>query len=848
MMTLLVIIGFLLAPQVYAEPMSLYDTIKTMVELESQTTEAELAVQRFAVGIYYDFVVQTRSSSDNTVPFEMENEDYVDYALQERYEQMCGDQEDRNNDRAPCHQAQEVLREIVERNAWVRTLGRDLQAITSGYEAGIDGYPGKSIDIMSKFAGINHIWRATNDPFVTPILEKLTKARPWPELERDAIRQKAAAIESAIEALEKTYKGKKDRTELTAAMWRYRHGVRYVKDHEGQQCENRWCAIEEAMEALLESIQKDPVDTSADEQVIYPSYINKEKNIVIWMRHDDIGLQWYLPIEPMQATLYSPDYEDCIEKGDIRSCYEKYTDALVRGGTYPSKLGEGLEAKQLSLMGGGTVSTDTTRQHNAVVQEPGLNDGICSHPFSKRGYLCRTIQSESCTVTSDLQDQLKQAGTGGIVLTRCEPEQYKDAIATRTSGSDICDIGGWREQLENPEAQSVIPYDTPEKQDDMLPPPCARCVVDVECSDSCDAAQTSVRTRNGVIDICMPNNPQGKGEAYYTLMHEMTHAMQLCGQSNVESQKRIDTVQGCCAMEREGYLVQCKLMALDGILERAGVSIDACASYYANTSCSAYGDNACTSGGMDTNTIIQQINDARDAMADQLDVPSTCAEALEHPRVKAIRNSLPASCEPGCQLQYANTIGNNLCYTGQCIEETHERARDIPGRIGLTTLSQSFPWDACENEDPQIGALEVPSALTGPVFPSYQPERIVQELDQELCQINGLPASTPPIICGFDPIKRLGLPPISLVQSATDLALQPQEYDATGLNIQFAASAIASRETADMFAQYLRPAAQNFADLLSTIYDIFNEIGEMPFPSTMCPRFAGENFSCNDLQ
>lgn len=912
-MHLLISIGLLVVPNVSAQ-VPIYDTIKQMVEYETAATETEIAIQRFALGVYYDFVVLTNKQNGNeveSVPFEMEKEEYVDYSIQTQIERMCGTQANGLNDYFACTKAQAILRNLVDQSTWLRALGRDLQAIASGYEAGIDGYPGKPIDIMAKFAGINHIWKAANDPFVTPILEKLTRARPWPHDESDNIEAKADEIVNEIKNLEIEWQEKKDRTELSAAMWRYRHGVEYVKDHEGEDCEQanydldgyldclqeggsqescsaiwegsksdpsmvllqlRWCPIEQKMEELIDLIQKDDVDVSPDEQVVYPSYINQEENIVIWMRSDDVGLQWYLPMEPVQATLFHPDYGDCIESGDIRGCAEQYKEFIIRGGKYPSKLGDEERSQQPSLMGGGDVHTipedaeeADIRKNNAVVLEPELGDGICSHPFSKRGYLCRTIESTACDVTAEQEDQLKQAGTGGIVLTRCEPERFKAEVAMRTSGSDVCDIGGWREELENPEAQSILPEDTPEKQPDMLPPPCARCVVDIECKDECVPGDSSVarsdpEARNGVYDICVPNNPPNH-MVYYLMMHEMTHAMQNCGQSNLESMERtgisVEKEQGvknCCSLEREAYFVQCKLLALDGVLEHAGITIDQCASTFANFSCSDYDDNpdddnyVCTTDNVNPNELFTKMNESLGELADTLDLPETCTEALNHPRVKAVRNSLPASCEPGCMQAYANTIGNNLCYAGQCIEETHERSRDIAGRIGLTTVSESFPWDSCELDDPQIGAFEAPPAITGPKFPTYRPQQIVRLLDMELCQINGLPASTPPVLCAFDPVKRLGLPPISLIESVSDLQLQPDQYDATGLGIQYSASAIASRITSDMFRLYMQPASQHFADLVNTMYDMFDQISELKFPKTMCPRFVDEGFSCEDLE
>lgn len=908
MIALLITIGIAFLPSAQAQ-LPIYDTIKEKVELETNTEKTELAIQRFTLGIYYDAPLNTLDNNKNPIRFDMEKEEFVDYSLQNDLEEMCGKNDEQSTMYIVCIQVQDKLKTVAERNSWLRSLGRDLQAITSGYEAGVDGYPGKAVDVIAKLPGINYLWRATNDPFITPILETLTRARPWPQGYADEVKEKAKAVISELDDLKDTWQDKEDDSEFTAAIWRYRHGVRYVKNAEGEDCEEenekldeyitclqenddpdyceatygdnkpdpsmimlqrRWCDLEEKMEDLIEVLERDNVDVASDEQVIYPTYTDKPKNAAIWMRHDDVGLQWYLPLEPVQATLFHPKYAECIDDGtDIATCAERFSEYLIRGGRYPAKLGEDERVQQPNLTGGGDVPAlpddveeDEIRRRNAIVPEPELGKGICSHPFAKRGYLCRSIESEACDITQQQEEGLRRIGTGGIVLTRCEPERFHGDTARTTSGPNVCGVGGWREYV----SQNIV-RDTPQKQPDMVPPACANCWIDVECKEECvqgdnSLAKTEYAKRNGnVIEVCIPNNPQPKGEAYYLLMHELIHAQQICHESNLDSYKRVgltlpsyEKAQACCAAEREAYLTQCKLMALDGILEKAGISIDQCASAYTNFSCSAHdqdpSDNeyVCTNDGVNYNAISARINEVRVEMADELDLPTTCAQALEHPRIQAIYNSLIPSCNPACAVEYQNTIGNNLCYAAQCIEETHEFARDIPGRVGLTELSQSFPWDACSNPDPEIGAFEVPAALTGPKFPPYRPEELLQQLDIALCQINGLPALSPPILCGFDPLSRLALPVTTQAENAISLLEGPREYNAAALSIQRAASAVGSRVATDMFTQYMRPAARSFADLLSTMYDVFEQVGDISFPDTMCPRYAGEYFSCQQLQ
>ncbi len=873
MIRILFLIGSLLLPVAYAQEETLYLKIKHAVELESQTKETELPLQRFALGVYYDHPVLTSTEEGTTVEFEMEKEEYIDSALLALPWQICADQKDRKNDFATCFQVQNVLQQIVKRTLWHRKLGRDLQSIASGYENGIDGYPGKSVNIIGKIASIAHLWSAANDPYVTPIVQSLTRARPWPEGKQDAIELTAEEIIDMLFAMKRTWNKKEDTTEMTAALWRYRHGVSTVIAREGdceeaeQRRSKRSCALEEKMDVLLNLLRTDIGETGDIGEVLFPSYFDTKRNIYVWMRSDDVGLQSFIPLDPVQDALTPPEFDDCVEAGTaIRTCYDTYKDMIVRGGMYPSKVGAGLRSEQphlgVSVAGEGSPGAseedfEENMRRNSVIEEPGETEGICSHPFGKRGYLCRSVVRESCDLTDPERQQLAEAGTNGIVLTRCQPERFKDDIDRTTSGPDICGRGGWRETV-----QENLVEDTPERQPDMLPNACAACAIDVVCSDQCDPDRpSSYRRKNGVIEICLPNISDAAGKTYYTLVRELVRAQQACNESAYDTQKRTGAIDpekkdpaACCAAERPASFAQCTLMAGDGILEQAGISIDQCAGAFANIGCAAHDDNpndddyVCTNDGVDPESIADAIDDALVAPGRTLNLPLTCSESIKNPRIQAMYNSLPLVCRPGCPSQYQNTVGNNLCFTGQCLEESFEWSRIIPGRMGVTTIDEDFPWDACVLTDPNLGRFEVPPALTGPKLPLYRPALLMQELDKALCQLNGLPSLSPPILCAFDPAIRIGLPPLSLIESALDIASQGKKLDETGFSIESAASAIGSRVATDMLTQYLRPAAGNFADLLGSLQRILSRVGELQFPTTMCPRYTANPLFCSTLQ
>ena len=124
------------------------------------------------------------------------------------------------------------------------------------------------------------------------------------------------------------------------------------------------------------------------------------------MRYDDVGLQLYIPLEPMQAALYHPDYGDCLDSDlSAKDCFDTFSDFIMRGGTYPNKQGEDQKDDQpsLGIDGSGQSSSSSSanstniesQNDHAVVPEPKEGEGICSHPLGKRVYRGRRIEYEA---------------------------------------------------------------------------------------------------------------------------------------------------------------------------------------------------------------------------------------------------------------------------------------------------------------------------------------------------------------------------------------------------------------------------------------------------------------------
>lgn len=889
MLRTLFLIGILLftrpayAQEQEEEPDTLYKRIRAAVERETDLSKTELATQRFAAGAYYHHPIEsstkTETGQESYGTFVVNEKEVAD-AVKKDVMSLCGNDHHRME---ACGRAQGTLEVLVERAAWVRGLGRRLQAVASGYEGAMYGYPGSPIDIAIRLSSIGAIWRAGNDPFIQPIVESFLRAAPLPDRDftENEVKELIGKMEDKLVRKKDGPNGekKKDDTEFVAAVWRYRNGVKYVQNREGT-CnpqalaqnpertyqERRYCDpdtvdVEAELLAILAPVQS-WVQNSLEpkkqthEQIIFPSIVDKKKNITVWIRDDDIGLQWYIATEPVQPALFIPPFIDCIEGGTAtKDCSEMFENAIIRGGNYPEP-----------------VPQDGS---GSRVPEPKNGEGLCSHPFARRGYLCRSVESENCGLIAEDSKKIDDDDIKDIVLAGCEPERFRNEVSRRLSGSDVCGIGGWRSTVDENTVK-----DTPEWQDDMKPNKCSPCAIDVKCDTACDGetdmAFTKLARNKGVVRICMPASFDATGNLEYLLAHEMVHAQQICQMSELQSYERFGIFEkdsngdgqmdaeeakkaaaACCATERESYFAQCKMMAMDGILDLAGIGIDQCASVYANFSCAQYvppnatGNDVypCSTDGINPVDMRKKLDKVVLDNKDRLKLPSKCADLINAPtaRIKAIYDSLPLTCAAGCQSRYANTIGNNLCYTAQCVEQTYEFQRPIPGRTTLTTTDQSFPWDSCELPDPQIAAVADPPAFTGPKLPPYRPAELLQALDMALCQLNGLPARTPPVICGFDGNRRISLPLQRGIESVTSLTMQPAEYAAAHFGLEEAAGSIGAMRVSDMFALYLTPAARQFGDILNVAKSTLATIGSTKFPSTMCPRQADRNV-CNLLK
>ncbi len=729
-----------------------------------------------------------------------------------------------------CDALTSEITSIANGTNWIRALGRDLQIIASSYELGIDGYPGRKINVATRMPSIIKIWQSDTDKLQSPIIETQLRGASFPDTVTNGSGP-LADLRASLRGLQNN-DTLNDGEEFTAAVWRYRHGFESILYYNGacdpsnslgdgtelQTLRMRWCDVENALEAILQEIQQMTFDPplTRNEHVIFPIYTFPDLNVSVWASQKDVGLQWGLPLEPVLPSL------DC---SNSSAAPPECVNGAILGGKYPDP-----------------------------PPEPGLNEGICSHFFGQRGYLCRSIRSSDCRESTDIGGgSSSDDEPNTITLTSCEPQLFDSYVADTTFGTDICEIGGWRTDP----YISTVP-DTPEKQDGsdgspaIEPNECSNCAVDIYCADNCGRgtrlAITNPKNDNGVIEICIPNELGEAGFADYVLIHELVHAQQLCGQP--PGQNTFDTMftgtEQCCANEREAYHAQCAALAEDGVLPTLGIDIEVCSSILSNNSCAPTDrvgnitSMICTpSVSVDElNTINAMIFQFTETYANELGVNLSCEDAINNMdgRAKKMINSLPMICSPECQATYENTIGNNLCYIGQCIEQSIEHERIIPGRMAIVSQDQSFEKDSDVKPDPVIGEILTIPRRPSTRFPPYTPKWLMEQMDLAICQTNGLPAKTPPVLCAFENSRAFDAPKGLDIATAQSLLDQQVEYAEPAFNTQKLSQGIATKIGTELYANYLLYPGRTLAELIENANTILSGISNVRLPSQMCPR------------
>lgn len=749
----------------------------------------------------------------------------VDDALIFEKDEIC--HIDNNGGKPPteelCTQTITTVEKINNTHAWLRSVIRDWQISATSYELSTNLYggTGTTTSVLTRLPSITTIWQSDADVMASSITEQRIRAGVYPP----NIEGLFGAVENALKNQFAVHNrtDKEDSEKFVAAVWRYRNGVNAIpgtcddeRSGKGdgtnlQFLEARFCDVEDALENIYNQLPQDfDPPLRKKERVVFPVKTLGSMPVAVWARSDDVGLMWTTQIEPVLPSMNCEPEYSYNDRSEI--CNES---GAILGGRYPRE-----------------------------IPEISLDEGLCSHPPAKRGYMCRAVQAVNCPGTQNTGNN--------VLLTECnQPQLHASPSAYTESGPNICLAGGWLNK--NPDEE--LPEDTP-NEDDIEPPKCSHCIPDLVC-DSCEPGLEK-KDANGKIVSCVEE--KDKALSTYTIMAQLVHVRQQCdspGEDTPEESiwmQTYNTVNGCCAAEYQAYMTACNAMAEDGVFDslfqEEDILLDtvSCATAFANNRCGdVYGSissndpgfGLCGVSGLDiaAEQMIDVLREHTTDFATELELPATCTEAVQDldPRSDHLKHSMAKVCSPDCPAQYINSIGNNACYIGSCLEQSYEENRVIPGRVTWKVQDPSFAYDHNRGE---VGAVNS-NAILPPVqtrIPPYKPLFYVKELDKAFCQTFGLPALTPPILCAFDQRRRVSQPGDSPAAYALNIAEQGASIYTEQSAIQALGAGIGARLGAALYARYFEQASLSLKEVMTNTNNLLLDIEAASLTEEMCPQ------------
>jgi len=777
---LLLLTGFLLqlaAPYAYAEP--LYDTVKKNIEEELQSKDVEETVAKFIAAIAKE---KEWGITDKEVKDVVEGDTGV-----------CSKHETLNG--LGCFPILDEIKTAVAYENDVRLAGRRLQSIATSYELPVSEIPGRASTIMGDLNGIVNIWKAGTGSFTA----QSSGTIPSVTIEDKETMQ--SLLQNLADSLEDL-----DEEERVAAVWKYQYGKRLIKGERApsfaapaidtKECEKserrflckRWEEVENALDAVWTELRL-RYGTDPELPVFYlafPEDLMEElpDGIIVWARMDkdpehpagDVGLQWKYAFQPVLPALVDEN------------------DKPILGGNYPPAPKENE-----------TVSRNPSAP---AADEKTEGSGLCSMSFALRGYLCRPVVQTSAVGCPAPEDGDKDA----ITLVGCAFQNLQNRTI---AGPDVCSQIAWNSaKKQNSSAAGG--------SSSSLNPSCG-CTYSVSCQATCGGegdGSASLKDANGHISVCIGTNPTIPIPRKYVLSHELAHVRQFCGLP--PGAEPTATKEGCCSYEHDAHSVECAELEGDGFFSGTSFTVAECAAILANASCSRFGANACA-------PITKERTDALIKTVTRENAGS-CPVPEQGKKVEM--NMCP--CTPETLSNYGNTVGNNLCFIGQCVEQSLETHRLTGGRTPAGVQDEAYP-----NDDPLAGSplgnfLAAPTAGQ-PILPPYKPLQPVHEFEAALCALVGLPVSSPPALCAIAANRRTDSPlgdPLSTILSMAQLESQQR---LTSADMAMLAESVGMRMGTDLYARNLRVMSKTLAEVIGVATKLLNEVKSIEFPTEMCP-------------
>lgn len=744
----------------------------------------------------------------------------------------CGSDEagDPLKSRTACMDMASEVTYLAEHEQAIRAFGRTLQSTAASYELPLSAMPRNTYPILNDLRGILSIWTAG-----TGSLQDVKSSGVFTTvIDDETFKPLIKNIGDKLKEL--------DPEQQTAAVWRYQNGVRLVRGErsptypepyfpgdsgpgtERQFLSKRWDDLETELKALWSKILTHtfsrPLEKGETMHLTFPEnfFSDLPDNITLWGRlngeatgphaESDVGLQWETPLETVQPSLLTEEDEEDRE--------------TILGGAYPPE--------------------PVTIDDEEITPLDGQS--LCTHAFAFDGYLCRPFEliSESDRCPPVEGEEAPPPDTISIVTCT-----KTGSLRFTSAGADVCREINWKPSK---------PFN-----------PNTQCKLDIRCAQKCNpggAAQTLLKDSTGTVKICVDENPQGP--ATYLLYHEMVHAYQNCNQPPVATEDADDHYkdmtdaqanQACCRWETEAYQAHCAMMERDGVFKNApgfilpdgkviSLNAETCMEYFTNATCTGGEKNM--KGCYTSRTYPEGF---RQAILDQMEnnnpakVPDLCSQSTDSKmmdqRVKALKELIERRddvCMPGQVNKYPNRIGNNMCFIGQCVEESVEMHRIAAGSVPVSVSGEVAPWDNPVSGTP-LGNAVVNPPLSQGRFPSYRPQLLVRNMETALCQLVGLPPLQPPILCIIEASRQLQTLQTTPATTALGLVNQFAGEELSAKDILALTPAVASRAGTNLYAVYLRDATRSFSDILSMAGKLLDELEKISFPVEMCPIGPG---------
>lgn len=470
---------------------------------------------------------------------------------------------------------------------------------------------------------------------------------------------------------------------------------------------------------------------------------------------------------------------------------------------------------------------------------------------SKPIYCCLKKSGNICAVATSSTECVQRGGSpsadeAACVANGCDAPIAPD-IRFTAAGADVCRETGWKNRE---------PFD-----------PQTQCKLTLRCAQTCDPRQgvegfTKVKEASGNIDLCIQENTSGA--ATYLLYHELVHAYQFCGEApgtdyegtppNASEQEKNDirsrNTERCCRIEGEAFRIQCAMMERDGLFKNAapvdGIPMNAqtCAEYATDSACGPRDNfNGCFTSYEYTPGFIQSLSAL--TRANPKDLPATCTDAMNpakmDPRVKALKDLVEKRddvCKPATTTEYINRIGNNLCYIGQCAEQSIELHRITAGQSPAVAEGAVAPWQEPVTGTP-LGNLLSNPPLSQYRFPPYRPQLLVNALDAALCASAGLPPLMPPALCAVEATRQLNLTRTVGFETALGIIGQNNEQQIELRDLLKLSRGLGVRAGTEMYGDYLRESSRSFSEIIGMAATLLEQLNSITFPTEMCPISPG---------